>query len=162
MASYFGMKYTLIDHTADTGIEIQAESLEALFQVAGEAFCDLICDRETIGTKIERKISITAKNLEELLHAFLNELLFLFDSEHFLFSGVQIKLSPPSPGPPVRSGGPPSPTRGEGIRLTALLEGEKIDPKRHKIKMGIKAVTWHQLKVWKKGKTWKGRVIFDV
>lgn len=156
--TFMTSKYRVIDHTADMGIEVEAASIKELFKNAGEAFCDIICDQPIIGTKIEKKIKIQKKTIEELLQAFLTELLYLFDTERELYSEVVIKnirvgalLAAPKLG--ARQGAP---------LLDAILRGEKIDPNRHKIKTGIKAVTFHQLKVEQRGGKWHARIIFDV
>ena len=136
-------RYWTIDHTADAGIEVEAESLADFFQTAGEAFCDFICDRSTVQKKVEPRIRVAGKSREELLQAFLSELLYRFDVDHELFSEVTIV--------------------GMGdASLTALVGGELLDRSRHEIKIGIKAVTFHLLKVWQEGKVWKWRIIFDV
>ena len=47
-------------------------------------------------------------------------------------------------------------------RLTALLLGEPYDPARHRIRMEIKAVTYHQASVSRTEAGWMARVVFDV
>lgn len=134
--------YQFIEHTADMGIEVEAASVESLFQNAGEAFCDIICDRATVKHRIEKKIQLKKETLEELLQAFLNELLFLFEVNKELFSEIKVELH-------------------NKYILKAVIKGEKLNTK-HEIKAGIKAITYHQLKVWEEKGKWKARVIFDV
>lgn len=135
--------YTIIDHTADMGIEVTGPSKKDLLQNAAVAFCDLICDVDSIQPKKERKIEIYRKTDEELLQAFLSEILFLFETNEELYVKVDIvELTPKG--------------------LKAMVYGEKLDYNRHQIKTGIKAVTYHQLKVEQIGDEWKTRIIFDV
>jgi len=47
-------------------------------------------------------------------------------------------------------------------RLTAVLRGEKYDPARHRIRMEIKAATYHQASIRRMAAGWIGRVVFDV
>ncbi|RKZ30052.1 hypothetical protein DRQ27_05225, partial [bacterium] len=47
-------------------------------------------------------------------------------------------------------------------KLRAKVYGEPFDPKKHKFRLEIKAVTYHQLTVKKQGDKWFGRVIFDL
>ena len=47
-------------------------------------------------------------------------------------------------------------------QLKATCYGESFDPLRHKIKTGVKAATYHMLKVDKDGSGYKAQVIFDV
>lgn len=150
-------EYKIIDHTADIGIEVSADTKEELFCKAARAFCDLICDRKQVRPLVERKVAVIRDNPAHLLQALLNELLYLFETKHELYSEVvRIKFHKEGPVPSDSAAG----GRVEG--LTAVVCGEKIDPKRHEIKTGIKAVTYHQLNVWQEGDKWKARVIFDV
>jgi len=135
--------YKVIDHTADLGIEINASTQQELFQQAALAFCDLICDFQTIQAKAVRTIKIQKRNIEELLQAFLSELLYNFEVEHELYSKIKIE--------DFSNNG-----------LSAIVYGEKLDLERHEIKTGIKAVTFHQLKIEKIENKWHARIIFDV
>ncbi|MBI4411158.1 MAG: archease [Deltaproteobacteria bacterium] len=135
--------YQLIDHTADIGIEVTAHTKGELFTKAACAFCDLICNLKTVRPVVERKIAVIRDNPAHLLQALLNELLYLFETKHELYPEV-VRLNFKDNG------------------LTAVVRGEKIDPARHEIKTGIKAVTFHQLEVKEEGGVWKARVIFDV
>lgn len=135
--------YTLIDHTADMGIEVTASSKEELFKLAGEAFCDVVCDLPSIAKRVARHLTIKKNSIAELMQAFLSELLYLFDTEHILYSGVEV-------------------SRVTSHELEVILTGEMIDSKKHQVKTGIKAVTHHQLTVEKRGTKWHARVIFDV
>ncbi len=138
-----GYHFQFIDHTADVGIEFMADSLEELYQGGGEIFCDLVCDRQSIRGVHQKTLEIKKPSWEEKFQGLLNELLYLFDADHFLFSSVKVQVI-------------------NEEKLVVTLEGEKIDPARHQIKLGIKGATYHQLKVWEENGKWKGRVIFDV
>jgi SHS2 domain-containing protein len=72
----------------------------------------------------------------------LNELIYRFDTEHFVAGRCDI-------------------TELTSTRLTARLHGEKVDPARHQLKTGVKAATYHSLKIWQNG-LFKARVIFDI
>jgi len=135
--------YHIIDHTADLGIAVKADSVNQLFEHAALAFCDILCDIDTIKPKITRIIEIKKENLEELLQGFLSDLLFYFETELELYSKVTIKEL-------------------TSKKLTAHLQGEKINLNNHKIKTGIKAVTFHQLKIEIINNKWQTTIIFDV
>lgn len=135
--------YRIIDHTADTGIEVQGATCEELFENAARAFCDVLCDEKTVRPVVAKKVGLTRANNEELLQAFLSELLFYFEKDQLLFSAVHITFT-------------------NNHTLAATLKGESLVPGRHHVKTGIKAVTFHQLRVWREEMQWKARVIFDV
>ena len=132
-----------IDHTADLGFEIEAADPADLFKLAGEAFYGLIADPAGIEPKEEIKISATADNCEELLHAWLCELLAQFNLRGFI--GKQCDIATIEPG-----------------RVEAIVKGEALDLKRHRFHTEIKGVTYHGFKVWQEDNRWRARVIFDV
>src|ERR1043166_6149452 len=73
-----------IEHTADLAIEVTAESLGDLFALCAEALFSLIADPQTIQPLTEITISTTAADVEELLHAWLTELLAKFNLSGFV------------------------------------------------------------------------------
>ena len=75
-----------LDHTADAGVEIDAPSREALFAEAAIALADMLTPIEGVGSAIERVLELEAANDELLLVDFLNEILFLFETEGLVFA----------------------------------------------------------------------------
>ncbi|MBU4015717.1 archease [Patescibacteria group bacterium] len=49
----------------------------------------------------------------------------------------------------------------KGKSLTADVKGEKLDPKKHHLKIEVKAATYSQLKI-EKGKEYKAQCVVDV
>ena len=132
-----------INHTADDGYEIIADSLEELFYEAGYELLDMLYDRKTISEKDTKEINLESPSLDMLLHDFLAELLEIAQYELFPIKRIEIlELS--------------------DQKLRAKVYGEPFDPKKHKFRLEIKAVTYHQLAVKKQGNKWFGRVIFDL
>jgi SHS2 domain-containing protein len=136
-------KYEYIDHTGDLGFKAYGTTREALFSHAAEAFFQAIISLETIQQKEERLIEVGAAALDELMVGWLSELLFLFDTEHLLLRRFEI-------------------TNMKDCGLKARVRGEVMDPTRHEIKTGIKAVTYHQLYVKQRGGIWEAQVILDI
>jgi SHS2 domain-containing protein len=135
--------YREIEHTADLGVEVTAVDLPALFASAGEALYALIADPATIESRDEIRIAVSAGNPEELLHAWLCELLALFNIQGFVGKRCEIAH--------IESG-----------QVQGRVSGEKLDLKRHAFHTEIKGVTYHDFKVWQDAGTWHARVIFDV
>jgi SHS2 domain-containing protein len=136
-------KFEFIEHTADLGFRAYAASIEELFVHAAEAFFETILSSESVEERIERSIEVEARALDELMVSWLDEFLYLYDTEKLVFKRFQIK--------PIQQN-----------RLEATAWGEIMDPVRHEIKRGIKAVTYHQLYVKKEGGFWEAQVILDV
>jgi SHS2 domain-containing protein len=135
--------YREIEHTADVGIEVTADNLPALFASAGEALYTLIADPATIESRDEVSIAATGNDPEELFHAWLRELLGLFNVQGFIGKRCQIAHMSDS-------------------QVQGRVSGEKLDLKRHAFHTEIKGVTYHDFKVWQEAGTWHARVIFDV
>jgi SHS2 domain-containing protein len=132
-----------IDHTADLGIEVEAADLPQLFSAAGEAFFGLIVDPTGVEPKEEISVSAKGDGWEELLHAWLCELLAQFNLRGFVGKSCQANAVEPG-------------------RVEARFQGESLDLKRHRFYTEIKGVTYHGLKVWQEAGKWHARVIFDV
>jgi SHS2 domain-containing protein len=136
------MGYRRIAHTGDTGFEIEGQSLPELFREAALGLLDTITDPETVQTSVKREFHIEARDTEQLLVAWLSELLYRFDTEDLLFSEFSIQIR-------------------DGTHLKAEAKGEVFDPKRHPIKTEVKGVTYHQLKI-EGGPPYRTRVILDL
>lgn len=132
-----------IEHTADLGIEVEAVDLASLFRSAGEGLFALIADPEGIETKEEKAVSASGAGWEELLQAWLSELLAQFNLQGFVGKRCEIRVIEPT-------------------RVDATVQGERLDLKRHHFHTEIKGVTYHGLKVWEEQGRWHARVIFDV
>ncbi|MGA1867816.1 MAG: archease [bacterium] len=135
--------YEYINHTADIGMRAYGRSLRELVQHAGEGFINLITDREKIGESLEEHIVVSAVSIEDLIIEWLNELNYLFEVKTLLFKRFLIDIT-------------------ADTALDACCRGERYDPDRHEIKTLIKAVTYHKLKVEKRGSVWEACIIFDI
>ncbi|MEJ5377513.1 MAG: archease [bacterium] len=135
--------FTFLDHTGDVGFAVRGRSLEELFQNAAKALFSVITDRRRIRRRIKESINISAPELESLLVQWLGELLFLFDARGLLFSDFRFETL-------------------ENHLLHAMAWGEPYEQGRHVIKTGIKAVTYHQIKVEKRRGLWRARIILDI
>ena len=141
------LSFKYLDHTADLGIEVSAPSLEALFSECALALSDTLSDVVLLRAGETRRLQVEAPDRELLAVEWLQELLFLFDTEGWLACKAEVKLEYPQTG---------------GIVLRSVVEGERFDPERHPVRTLLKAVTYHDLRVWREGDSWQARIIFDV
>jgi len=135
--------FKVIDHTADIGIIAYGVDVEQLFSNAAYALFSLIVEPQSITERLHSYIRVAAENSENLLVAWLNELIYLFDAEHLLFNRFQIKNL-------------------NNNQLTAICYGESIDPLKHRLKRYVKAATYHMLKIDSCASGYKAQVIFDI
>ena len=137
------MKYRLIDHTADFGIHVFGSDLKDLFAGAACAMFDQITVIDELKGVKESIIEIAGADWPDLMVNWLRELLYLWTGEEKLVKeGDMISISQ--------------------YKLTADVQFEQFDPERHVIKGEIKAVTYHQIQVYKEDKGWEAKIIFDV
>jgi len=136
--------YEVIDHTADIGIRVEGESLEGLFTGAAEAMFDVMVDsKPNLVSSISVPVDVEAAKIDELFVKWLQELLYVFDTRHLVLSHFYIDQI-------------------SDTKLSGGAKGMKFDKLRHEMKRQIKAVTYHMLKVEKKGDLWCAQVIFDI
>ncbi len=135
--------FEIIDHTADVGIVAYGANLEELFSNAALALFSLIIEPGSIEEKLQRNLKVSSEDRDSLLVNWLNELIYVFDAEHILFCRFDID------------------SLSENL-LRATCYGESFDPTKHKIKIGVKAATYHMLTLEKKTGGYKARVIFDI
>jgi SHS2 domain-containing protein len=140
-----GMKKTfkIIDHTADVGIIAYGTDIEELFSNAALALFSLITEPESVEEKLHLDLEVNSEGRDSLLIEWLNELIYLFDVKHILLNRFDIA----------------SLTQNE---LKVTCYGEDFDPIKHKIKLGVKAATYHMLRLDKNDGGYKARVIFDI
>jgi SHS2 domain-containing protein len=136
-------RFKFIDHTGDMGVIVYGRSVSELFSHAAEAVFEIITTPSKILEAESRRISLEAGGLEALLVAWLNEFLYLFDTQQLLFRRFHI-------GHVDRQG------------LEATAWGEVYDVTRHPIKTAIKAVTFHRLRIQEQRGVWKTQIIFDL
>ena len=136
-------RFEFVDHTGDLGVRVSGESLPRLFEQAAEALTFILTDPETIRIKKTRKLLLKAKTDEELLITWLNEFVYLFDTEGLLFKVFEVLSI-------------------HDYHLEALAQGEIYIEGRHPIKTAVKAATYHQLKISRHQGVWTAQVIFDL
>ena len=93
--------------------------------------------------RIEKRVELTGRSLDRLMVDWLSELLYLHDVEHLLFREFRVES-----------------VGEEGLK--AVAKGEPFHDGVHRIKTGVKAVTYHQIRVEKSKGGWRARVILDL
>ena len=141
--------YSLLDHTADMGIVATGDDLPAAFANAAQGMFAWMVDLDTVEEREEEPIEATGRDAEALLVAFLNELLFLFDTRGLLFKRVEVRE--------LASFG----DEAGPHRLVAVGFGERLDPRRHQLRGSIKSATYHMLQVQEGPTECRVQVILD-
>lgn len=137
-----------IDHTADTGIEVWAESFLNLMLEAGMAISEMTTDIDSIPFEETHQIIVEEEELDLLLVEFLKELLFLQETEDFIPIGFEKPQHIPT---------------GKTMVFSTKAIGGKWVEGKHESLTHIKAVTYHDLQVrCNKSDEWYAKIIFDL
>ena len=134
--------FEIVDHTADVGIVAYGADVSQAFANAARALFSLITELDDVAEILHRDIELVAPDEESLLVGWLNELIYLFDTENIVFKRFDV-------------------TKLSNTQLKAISYGEKVDSTKHRLKTGVKAATYHMLKV-DKGDGCKVQVLFDI
>ena len=133
------MSYRFIDHTAELQLELEAPTREDVFREAVAALGDLLAgDGASAGEEDDRGVCVQARDNPALLVAWLDELVFLAESEGLVPSNVvwlELGAGEVRGRVSFRSGSPPH---------------------------LVKGVTYHDLAFTCEGETWRARVVLDV
>ena len=135
--------FEIIDHTADVGIIAYGTDIKELFSNVALALLSLITESDSIKENLHLDVEVTSHDRSSLLVEWLNELIYLFDVKYILFNRFDIITLSHN-------------------QLRATCYGEGFDPKRHKLKLAIKAATYHMLSLDKDSDGYKAQVILDI
>lgn len=137
--------YKYLPHTAEAKFAAYGKSLEEAFSNAALAMENIIIKTEKIQPRIKKKITIETKHLNGLLYDFLQELLILFDSEHFALKKIEtLKIR----------------QKGSDYLLTATAVGDSAQ--QYEILSGVKSVTYNEMEIKQEKGKWKVVVVLDV
>jgi SHS2 domain-containing protein len=142
MAEAVEKDFEILNHTADVGIIAYGADMKQAFANAARGLFSLITELDDVDEVLHRDIALTAADEESLLVDWLNELIYRFDTERIVFKRFDI-------------------ARLNSTRLKSRVYGERVDKSKHRLKVGVKAATYHMLKI-DKGDGYRVQVLFDI
>jgi len=128
---------------ADLTVEAYGPSLGEAFASAALAMFNAMTPLEGIEEREARRVEVRGDDLGGLLYNFLDELLYVHETELIVFSGVDVHLDE------------------DKLQLTAECRGEHFDPRRHESGIVVKAITFHQMRIERGETGWTIRLVFD-
>lgn len=133
------MSYRWVDHTAELELEIEALGERDVLDDALHALAELLgVEWDEDGTGTEREVAVDAPDRPALLASWIEELVFLAESEGFVATRViELELGPQ--------------------QLRATVAGVYGEPPPL-----VKAVTYHRLSFEPRGDGYLARVVLDV
>ncbi|MBQ3473558.1 MAG: archease [Methanobrevibacter sp.] len=147
------LKYEYFDVTADIGFYAYGKSLEEAYENAGLAMFDVITDIGKVKKDEVEEFEIVSEDLVSLLYDYLEELLFLQDTELLFFSDFKVKIEK------IEDKGS---SHLENYKLTCCAYGEEINWDVHAHKSEVKAITFHKMCVNEDEGIFKLRAILDL
>lgn len=127
-----------LEHTADCELEVWAKEFPGLLEQAARGMYSLAGMRLKDAPRLERVLEIHGVDAEDLLVAFLGELLFALEDEQIGFDAFRWKIT------------------DNGFE--ASLRGAQVMD----MKKEIKAVTYHNLKIREETGGLRVNIVFDV
>ena len=136
------MKYKFIDSiTSDVLYEAYGKSLKELFESSAEALASIQCRIDEVEPKDPRLVEIKAENIDDLMIAWLQQIIALVDTEEMFFSKFDIQEI-------------------SETELKAEIWGEPIS--MEKGLTVVKAVTYYKFKLEKIKDEFKATVSLDI
>ncbi|HKL48336.1 MAG TPA: archease [Desulfuromonadales bacterium] len=135
--------FQILEHTADIGIQAQADTLSGLFVATACGLRDVLSESEPATPDQTIAVDIEGADHEELLVNWLNEILYLLESRHLFPVDFLIDSL-------------------DSDHLKGRVHGFTLDPGEARLDREVKSATYHQLKVEKEGGTWSARIYLDL
>jgi len=136
-------RYEEISHTADVALRIYGKDLKELFSNAALGMFDIMADLEGIRGSVFIDVKLEAPSKEELLVAWLDELLYNFYTKGIIFFGFDI-------------------TELAENRLLAKARGRHLGENKNRLKREIKAATFHNIAIKEAPDGLTVDIVFDV
>jgi len=138
--------YRALSHTADKSLEAWGRTLEELFEAAAEGMFSESEDLAAIPRQMEWNVELQSDTRDDLLRAWLAELLWLWEREEAVPCEFEVREVAEKPW-----------------RFSARVRGGPTPPGQPHTGAPIKAVTYHGLRVWQDEQgLWRAQVVFDV
>ncbi|MDO8587538.1 MAG: archease [Armatimonadota bacterium] len=136
-------RFGYLEHTADKGVYAFGETLESAFESAAYGMFSLMADLERYEATGQCRVEVSGEDEVALLHAWLRELLFMFEVERLLPVDFHVRG--------IANG-----------KLEADVDARPFGPDIEWLGSGVKAVTYHGMKVERIGPEYRVQAIVDV
>ena len=140
-------RFEFLEHTADLYIAAYGKSLEEAFENAACAMFEGMTDLTKVRPELEEFVQVDGYDEQALLYNWLEALLVKFDVSGKLYSRFKIERIEKT---------------SSGFKLKAKIWGEPFEAGRHLSKVGVKAVTYHQMEIARQPNLVAVRFILDI
>lgn len=122
-----------LDHMTDAYLRVKASTLKEVFELSGKGLVNTMYDIHQIEAKECISISAEGKELENLLFDWLDKILLLMLIDKIVFSEFEVKINYDN--------------QTCQYEIKGYGKGEKIDSSKHELKVEIKGITYHEMKI---------------
>lgn len=137
-------EFEFFEHTADVKFRAYGKNFAEALANAGKATMQVMTDIKKIKPVQKKQINVTSKTKESLIYDFLEELIFLVDTEGFLAKNIKIKIRKQNAtNNATHKDKNKKDKQLSTYSLTATIEGDNA--KKYDIHTQIKAVTYNDM-----------------
>jgi SHS2 domain-containing protein len=160
-------RYRILDHAADGKFRAFGESAEEVFSNAALALASLMWEWKTVERRVEHRVEVHGRDLEQLLVRFLEEIIYLLDTRKFLLAMVEDLTIAELPAEgddrnALLDDPLGTPAESPRFRLNARFVGDD-DPEAYEFYGDVKAVTYNEMKIEScPGGPWVIQVVVDM
>ena len=119
----------------DAIIEAYGSNLDEAFENSARGLVNTMFDLSQVSPSQEIKIEAKGYDLEGLLYDWLEKVMLVLLTENVVLSDFKVKISENEDSGDYR------------YLLSCTAKGESLDVKKHRYKVEIKAVTYHQMEI---------------
>lgn len=130
-----------LEHKADIKFKASGSTLGKAFENSALAMFHSMY-KKRVDADLKNHIEVSGRDLESLLYNFLEELLFLLDSENFFLSEIKVRVDE------------------KKFKLEADIFGDSAG--KYPIGLDVKAVTYNEMFVKKEKGRWVCQAVLDV
>lgn len=125
------MAFKFLEHTADVKVLVEEPTLNKAFSTAALALKEVIAEQIKVAPRIKKEINLESENKESLLYDFLEQFLYLLDTENFVLSKAPlVKIEKTEKG---------------AFKLSARLIGD--NGKKYIFTNDVKAITYNEMSI---------------
>ena len=138
--------FEYFDHTADIGVKAYGDTLPRVFENAAKGLIGIVYEvtgepEASLSKEIE--LTLSEDNQEQLLIDWLNEVLFILETEGFIPTNFEVSNLTEN-------------------TLKATLSGSPLDPDMHRYKTEVKSTTYHMLEIGSENDKYFATILFDI
>ena len=122
-----------LDHMTDAYLRIRAQTMNEAFEYSAMGLVNIMYNIENIEKKQRIPIFAEGDELENLLFDWLDKILLIMLIDKVIFSKFKIEIT--------------FDKSSDKYILTGYGEGELVDLNKHELKVEIKGITYHEMKI---------------